>query len=176
LRYLGYKKACDAAFVVFLVGWILTRQIGFAMVTYSAAVNAPKFIAFDWNPAKQHYFTKSVHTAFIVLLCLLLTLCTIWFYMAIMVAVRVVRGQGAEDTRSDSEDFAENDEDDEVEHRGNGHANGHANGNGAANGHKSHALNGHALNGHGALNGHATVLSTSAPNGYASANGLKRRL
>lgn len=39
--------------------------------------------------------------------CLLYGLATVWFYMACIVAVRVVRGLGAEDTRSDDEDEGE---------------------------------------------------------------------
>jgi acyl-CoA-dependent ceramide synthase len=39
-----------------------------------------------------------------VLLSILLCLTTVWFYMACMVAVRVLRGLGAEDSRSDDED------------------------------------------------------------------------
>lgn len=35
---------------------------------------------------------------------ILLCLTTVWFYMACMVAVRVLRGLGAEDSRSDDED------------------------------------------------------------------------
>lgn len=35
--------------------------------------------------------------------CILYALATVWFYMACMVAVRVVRGLGAEDSRSDDE-------------------------------------------------------------------------
>lgn len=163
---MAFSKSCDAAFVVFLVSWILTRQIGLFLVIKSAAVEAPKYIKYRWDPANGYYFTSTIYYGFIILLSILLVLCTVWFYMAIMVAVRVVRGQGAEDTRSDSEDTdddaisLEDDEDDGVIPNGytngvngvngltngvngaNVHTNGHANGNGV-NGHSS-AVNGHA--------------------------------
>lgn len=42
---------------------------------------------------------------------MLLVMCTIWFGMAVRVAVRVIRGQGAEDTRSDDEDEEEDGKD-----------------------------------------------------------------
>lgn len=77
------------------------------MVTWSATFEAPKYIPFQWNPAKQIYLTRPLYCAFIGLLLVLLILCSIWFYMALMVAVRVLRGQGAEDSRSDSEDDGE---------------------------------------------------------------------
>jgi acyl-CoA-dependent ceramide synthase len=168
---MAFSQACDAAFVVFLVSWIVTRQVGLFLVIKSAAVEAPKYIAFKWDPANGHYLTKGMYYGFIILLSILLVLCTVWFYMAIMVAVRVVRGQGAEDTRSDSEDTDDDaisleDEDDGVIPNGhtngvNGHANGHANGNGVTNG----ITNGNGVNG---VNGHS-----SAVNGHA--NGLKNR-
>lgn len=46
---------------------------------------------------------------FVVMQSTLLVMCTIWFTMAVRVAVRVVRGQGAEDSRSDEEDEGEDD-------------------------------------------------------------------
>jgi acyl-CoA-dependent ceramide synthase len=129
LRYVGFKVACDGMFVVFLLGWVCTRQVGLAMVTYSVTFKMPKFVAFQWNPAKERYMTAPVYATFVSLLVVLLILCTVWFCMAIRVALRVVRGQGAEDTRSDSEDGEE--EEDEVEddfEATNGTLNGNANG------------------------------------------------
>jgi hypothetical protein len=46
---------------------------------------------------------------FVVMQSTLLVMCTIWFTMAVRVAVRVVRGQGAEDSRSDEEEEGEDD-------------------------------------------------------------------
>lgn len=164
---MAFSRACDAAFVVFLVSWIVTRQVGLFLVIKSAAIEAPKYIAFKWDPEHGHYLTKGMYYSFIILLSILLVLCTVWFYMAIMVAVRVVRGQGAEDTRSDSEDTDDDaisleDEDDVISNGANGHtngvnghANGHANGNGATNG----ITNGNGVNGHSsAVNGHVNGL------------------
>lgn len=101
---MGFTTACDAAFVVFLLAWSATRQVGLFLVIRSAWVEAPKHIGYKWAPETGHFFTSNILTGFVVLLSILLVLCTIWFYMAVMVAVRVVRGEGAEDTRSDDED------------------------------------------------------------------------
>lgn len=168
---MAFSRACDAAFVVFLVSWILTRQIGLFLVIKSAAVEAPKYIEYKWDPASGYYLTPAMYYGFIVLLSILLVLCTVWFYMAIMVAVRVVRGQGAEDTRSDSEDTDDDAislEDDEADGViPNGRANG---ANGYANG-----VNGHANGANGLTNGAANGAGgrSSAVNGHA--NGLKSR-
>ncbi|WOO81050.1 Sphingosine N-acyltransferase lag1 [Vanrija pseudolonga] len=117
LRYMDFATACDATFVMFLLVWVFSRQIGLFLVTRSAYVQAPKFLPFEHNPAKGYYFSRNAWIMFVCMLSLLLCLCTLWFYMAVMVAVRVVRGQGAADVRSDDEDDGEDDvpDDDSVD-------------------------------------------------------------
>lgn len=103
-RYLSLTSLCDATFVVFLVSWLFTRQVGLVFVLQTIYRHSPKFIHDEWNPAKGHYYNSLIINLFLALLSLLLCLTTVWFYMACMVAVRVVRGLGAEDSRSDDED------------------------------------------------------------------------
>ena len=103
LRYLSLYTACDAMFVVFLVTWFISRQVGLAFVIHTSAVNAPKFIPFNWDPSRGLYLTSTVYYVFIGMLSVLYILASVWFYMACMVAIRVIRGLGAEDTRSDDE-------------------------------------------------------------------------
>lgn len=102
-RYLSFSLACDLTFVVFLVAWLLSRQIGLALVIRTCYYDAPKFIPFKWDPSQGMYLTQTTYYAFIGMLVLLLTLASVWFYMALNVAIRVVRGLGAEDSRSDDE-------------------------------------------------------------------------
>ncbi|BEI85890.1 hypothetical protein CcaverHIS002_0601770 [Cutaneotrichosporon cavernicola] len=178
LRYMDLRQACDCAFVAFLLTWIVTRQIGLFLVIRSAYVEGPKYIPFKWAHEEGIYFTKPIYYSFVVLLSLLLALCTVWFYMAIMVAVRVVTGKGAEDVRSDSEEEDEisvdGDESDASSVAGfsngtnvngtNGVASGRATPNGNSNGY----ANGHAYT-NGFTNGHSPASS------LGSANGLKQR-
>ena len=113
-RYLSRTTACDITFVVFLLAWLFSRQIGLALVIRTCYFDAPNYIPFKWDPASGMYLTKTTYYGFIGMLCVLWTLATIWFYMALMVAVRVIRGLGAEDVRSDDEDEGE-DEGDELD-------------------------------------------------------------
>jgi len=102
-RYLSLTTLCDATFVVFLVSWLVTRQIGLVFVIqtiYRYSHMIPK----GWNPEEGQFYTERTIHIFLVDLSLLLCLTTVWFYMACMVAVRVLRGLGAEDSRSDDED------------------------------------------------------------------------
>jgi acyl-CoA-dependent ceramide synthase len=104
LRYLSLFTLCDTTFVLFLVSWLLTRQIGLSYMIYTAWVDAPRLNTYKWDPATEHYMTENSLNVFIGMEIILLGLATTWFYMACKVAVRVVTGQGAEDVRSDDED------------------------------------------------------------------------
>ena len=108
-RYLSLSTLCDLTFVIFLLGWLVSRQIGLAFVIYTSYHHAPRFIAFRWSPAAGEYLTKTTYWGFISAQVFLYCLASVWFYMACMVAVRVVTGQGAEDSRSD-EGFDEDSE------------------------------------------------------------------
>ena len=68
LRYLSFLKLCDCAFVLFMVSWLVTRHILFIWVIYSAYSESYKYMPFDWDPAREYYFTKEVYTAFIAML------------------------------------------------------------------------------------------------------------
>nr|XP_018264029.1 acyl-CoA-dependent ceramide synthase [Kwoniella dejecticola CBS 10117]OBR86187.1 acyl-CoA-dependent ceramide synthase [Kwoniella dejecticola CBS 10117] len=104
LRYLSYTTSCDLTFVIFLISWLFSREIGLFLVIKTSYQDAPKHIKFNWSPSTGHYLTYNTYIGFIGLVTLLWVLASIWFYMAIKVAVKVVKGQGAEDSRSDDED------------------------------------------------------------------------
>ena len=102
-RYLSLFTLCDATFVVFLVGWLISRQIGLLLVILST-INSPNYVPLIWDPPTGRYLTQNTLMAFIVMLTILWCMASVWFYMACRVAVRVVRGLGAEDSRSDDEE------------------------------------------------------------------------
>lgn len=78
---------------------------------YQTGVSGPPvYIRYEWNHQTGHYFNPFMYWTFTILLSILLVLCSLWFWMALRVAIRVVRGEGAEDSRSDSEDMAEESE------------------------------------------------------------------
>jgi acyl-CoA-dependent ceramide synthase len=105
-RYLSLTTLCDATFVIFLVSWLFTRQVGLIFVLQTIYRHS-HIIPYGWNPEKGYFYSENTPPIFLTLLSLLLCLTTVWFYMACMVAVRVLRGLGAEDSRSDDEDEAD---------------------------------------------------------------------
>jgi acyl-CoA-dependent ceramide synthase len=103
-RYLSLSTLCDATFVFFLISWLFSRQLGLFLVIRTSYLDAPRFIPFKWDPSRGRFLTKTTYYVWIGMQCFLLCLATVWFYMACMVAARVVRGLGAEDSRSDDEE------------------------------------------------------------------------
>lgn len=103
-RYLGFSTCCDVTFVVFMVSWFVTRHFLFLFVIKSAWYDAPRIIPPVWDPSRGHFMTPGVLMGFNLMLISLQILQLIWFWMICRIAYRVVMGQGAEDTRSDSED------------------------------------------------------------------------
>ncbi|KAI0172801.1 longevity assurance proteins LAG1/LAC1 [Hypoxylon sp. FL1284] len=141
LKYLGYKKLCDATFVVFMVSWFLARHVFYLMTCYSIYKDTPveigsscyrgsdanltgPFPAPDgwghWfepfsNPTGTVCFTTPVRWGFLYCLLGLQVITIFWFCMIIKVAIRVVKGDGADDTRSDDE-VEEEEEEEEFEY------------------------------------------------------------
>ncbi|ETW83829.1 hypothetical protein HETIRDRAFT_312589 [Heterobasidion irregulare TC 32-1] len=103
LRYLAFQKACDLAFIFFLISWFITRHVLFIKVILSTYWDLARIVPFEWIPERGHYFSPEVHMTFVVLLTCLQILQCIWSYMIFRVAWRVVMGYGADDTRSDED-------------------------------------------------------------------------
>ncbi|TDL29521.1 longevity assurance proteins LAG1/LAC1 [Rickenella mellea] len=107
LKYIGFNTLCDATFTWFLLSWLVTRHILFMRVIWAAFMHTPYLRSETWAQDRTLYLSYDVWVAFIVLLVALQIIQMIWFWMICRVAWKVISGQGAEDTRSDDEDFPE---------------------------------------------------------------------
>ncbi|KAI0248809.1 longevity-assurance protein [Lactifluus subvellereus] len=103
LRYLSYQTACDVVFVSWMFSWFITRHVLFCKVIASAYWDVPNQLEFGWWPERGYWLTKEVHKVFVSLLVLLETIQSIWSYLIFKVAYRVLKGEGADDSRSDDE-------------------------------------------------------------------------
>ncbi|ROT41032.1 TLC domain-containing protein [Sodiomyces alkalinus F11] len=136
LKYTGFTTICDVMFGVFMVSWIFARHILYPMVCWSIYAHIPRVIGsgcFEGPPGKSvgptptpegyRYliepffdmkgricFNPTLQWAFLAPLLMLLCLTFVWFTRIVQVAVKVVRGDGAEDNRSDDEDDEEEEE------------------------------------------------------------------
>jgi len=103
-KYLNIPLAPDILFVIFLVSWFITRQVLLLKIILSVTFDAPRMLDLIWDPSQKRYFNYEAYLFFTISLWLLYGMLCVWFWMGCKVAYNVVRGQGAEDTRSDAEE------------------------------------------------------------------------
>ncbi|KAI9683275.1 MAG: sphingosine N-acyltransferase lag1 [Bathelium mastoideum] len=129
LKYLGFQTACDAAFVVFIVSWIITRHILYLMICWSLYADNPivmpygcydsisgtKISAGGGNQILKHLlqpfrepggevcYNKNIRLSFLGLLLALQGLILMWLAMILQVAWKFISGKAADDSRSDDE-------------------------------------------------------------------------
>jgi acyl-CoA-dependent ceramide synthase len=103
-KYLGYENLCNVTFGCFMLSWIVTRHILYPKVLSSVIWRSEELLYFDWNPEQEYFWSKNTKLCFVVLLSALQILLILWFFMIVKIAVGVLRGAAAEDSRSDDED------------------------------------------------------------------------
>jgi len=103
-KYLGFENLCNVTFGFFMLSWIITRHILYPKVLSSVIWRSEELLYFDWNPSKEYFWSKNTKLVFVVLLSALQLLLILWFFMIVKIAVGVLRGAAAEDSRSDDED------------------------------------------------------------------------
>ena len=132
LRYLSLQTACDAAFAIFVVAWLVMRHFFYMAICWSIYAHVGEVtmpygiysivtgsrISEDggtnimrslfqpfMNPKAQTIaFNANIRWLFLGMLLALQCITIAWFVMICRVVMRVLRGQGADDTRSDGED------------------------------------------------------------------------
>ncbi|KAL8821073.1 MAG: hypothetical protein Q9223_000835 [Gallowayella weberi] len=144
LKYLHLQTACNIAFGTFMAVWFGARHVLYLMVCYSIYADIPREITYgcyrgsnsnlegpmatpnDFDHLLQPFrypqglvcWNNGIKWAFLSTLLALQVLLLIWFGMIIRVAVKVLQGGEAEDSRSDDEDLGERDSDLEDEKAG----------------------------------------------------------
>jgi len=103
LRYLSCEIAGDVAFLWWMLSWFVTRHVLFCKVIVTTYRDAPRQLEFGWWPERRYLFTKEVHAVFFILLVTLEIIQSIWSYLILEVAYRILKGEGGEDPRSDDE-------------------------------------------------------------------------
>jgi len=139
LKYLGYQTACDAAFATFVVLWLAFRHVAYLSICWSiyahvSVVTMPYgvystssgarlsdnggtnildnlFQPMIHPDAQTVSFNANIRLLFLGLLSALQVITIGWFLMICRVVMRVLRGQGADDTRSDDEEEVGDEED-----------------------------------------------------------------
>ena len=139
LKYLHFESLCNIMFGIFLATWLVARHGIYNSLCYSIYRDVPRVMPFacysgrdqelETNPERlssswrylEPFFDqkgticldRSVKWVFLGLLLMLQLLSIVWFGMIVRVALSVLKGEGASDTRSGDED-EENDEIDDI--------------------------------------------------------------
>ncbi|CCU76741.1 TRAM1 Lag1 CLN8 superfamilz protein/sphingosine N-acyltransferase lag1 [Blumeria hordei DH14] len=133
LKYLGFSTLCDFVFGFFMVIWFAARHVVYLMICWSVYADIPAnidygcyrgkngaiigpFAAPDWfghllepfhDPEGIVCWNDSIKWGFLSALLFLQGITLLWFWMIVQVALRVLRGGQADDSRSDEEDSDE---------------------------------------------------------------------
>ncbi|RKF61884.1 Sphingosine N-acyltransferase-like protein FUM18 [Erysiphe neolycopersici] len=131
LKYLGYTTLCDFIFGLFMLIWFVTRHVLFVTIMWSVYVDSPKNISYGcyygnassltgpFSPPDRLFHilrpfydhsgpichSKIVISGFLITLFFLQVITLLWFWMIVQVAIRVLRGGQADDSRSDDEEI-----------------------------------------------------------------------
>lgn len=129
LKYFGFTTLCDAIFAIFMVSWVLARHIFYLTVCWSIFAHTPDILPVGcfsgpshnltgphaipaglsylveplYNPEGNVCYDGRVKWTFLGFLLGLQVLTVLWLVLIVKVAVRVVKGTGADDVRSDDE-------------------------------------------------------------------------
>ena len=132
LKYLHYEVACTAMFVAFLATWLVARHGIYVSLCWSIYRDVPGVMSYgcysgateeletdpnrlgSWRYAEPFFdqtgticLDRSVKWVFLGLLLMLQVLSMVWFVMIIKVALGMLNGGEANDTRSGDEDEEE---------------------------------------------------------------------
>ncbi|KAM0491121.1 hypothetical protein ACHAP8_010905 [Fusarium lateritium] len=136
LKYMGLQTLCDIMFGVFVFSWVLCRHVAFVMVCWSVYAHSlaisgstcyigsgktivgpalvPQGYFYMFEPliydSGRICYDYTIKSLFLSGLLFLEGLMIFWLVMIIKLVVRVLRGGNAEDTRSDDEGEAEEQE------------------------------------------------------------------
>ncbi|KAL8788143.1 MAG: hypothetical protein Q9195_007451 [Heterodermia aff. obscurata] len=137
LKYLQFRLVCDIVFGMFMIVWFVTRHVFYNLVLWSLHTQSPYIIKDGcyWGPTNDLHgpieppdqfdhllqpfldpvglvcWSPNIRWSFMVALLGLQVILLLWFVMIIRVAVKVIQGGEAEDSRSDDEESSE----DEIE-------------------------------------------------------------
>lgn len=107
LKYSGFSTLCDYVFFCFLCSWVLLRHGVYNYLFYHTWKYASELMKDSRcvpGVEQKRCWTPTVVNTFLCLLGGLQFLTCIWMYLILKVAAKVIRGQSAEDVRSDEDD------------------------------------------------------------------------
>ncbi|KAJ7047423.1 TLC domain-containing protein [Mycena alexandri] len=104
-RYINMPELlCNSLFAGFLISWLITRHILFAIVLVSTYTDLPRLVPFEWAPPLGRFLSREYWVVFCACLTALQIIQLFWFGTICRVAwMALTTSAGASDTRSDEE-------------------------------------------------------------------------
>lgn len=103
-KYMSLEPLPDITFVLFLLSWLVTRQVLYPFVVRSVVFDTLVFLPFKEYGAPEPGITRGGWATYSVLLTGLAILSLIWLLEIVRIAKDAVTGKPVEDTRSDEEE------------------------------------------------------------------------
>ncbi|KAG9244027.1 TLC domain-containing protein [Calycina marina] len=130
MKYLNFGIICDYIFGFFMVTWVALRHVAYLMICYSVYADIPHVINYGCyrgrngaitgpfpppnnfsylidpfrNPEGVVCWNDGIKWGFLSALLFLQGITVMWFAMIVKVAIKVIRGDYADDIRSDDEE------------------------------------------------------------------------
>ncbi|AET38824.1 uncharacterized protein Ecym_3334 [Eremothecium cymbalariae DBVPG len=108
LKYCGFSVLCDYVFVVFLILWFVFRHVVYNYIFYHTWAKARDLMGkaglCGVDLYQKRCWTPFIIDVFLVLLGGLQIITLIWLFLIIKVLIKVIKGTGAQDVRSDEDD------------------------------------------------------------------------
>ncbi|ODV86873.1 hypothetical protein CANARDRAFT_195349 [[Candida] arabinofermentans NRRL YB-2248] len=111
LKYIGCNFICDLMFLIFMLSWIILRHGVYNFVLYHTYQNASRLmggsceLALKLNLNLNNCYPDLLFNILVFLLFGLQIITIIWLFMILKVAYKVIKGDNADDVRSDDDDM-----------------------------------------------------------------------
>ncbi|KAF9973836.1 sphingosine N-acyltransferase lag1, partial [Modicella reniformis] len=106
IKYLGVSsKICDCFFACFLVTWLYTRHYLYGYILHSFIFTAYETIPFELDISQGKWYCRELAWLPILGLSLLQILMVYWFALILRILFKILKGQSAEDDRSEDEQY-----------------------------------------------------------------------
>jgi len=104
MKYLGVaNRICDTSFACFMVSWLYTRHYLYGYILHSFMFTAYEMIPFELDIQQGKWYCRELAWLPTFGLALLQILMVYWFAMILRIVVKILKGESAEDDRSEDE-------------------------------------------------------------------------
>jgi len=103
--YVQMGSTRDKIFIIFVVAWIVSRQIWLPIMVYSVWADLPVVVGFNYDPTVGHFLSYNLWLFYVIFLTTLCLLMWFWLYLILRIVYNsVILKKGVSDVRSSDEE------------------------------------------------------------------------